>query len=220
MDCSTRDRYRHAIEELARGSGRSELDVAREAVLLATRSGLGAGRADDPHDARRDDPGYYLIADGRTALELAIGFRPPATRRVFRAYVASATAGYLGTIIVLSGLTLALPLLTVGASDDAGEPDPARASGRGSRLGPRDRAPESLGPGAAPAEGVASARVARGRALESADDDCRADPLDRSHRGRRADRAAGSALPGESGRRCSFRSSVRLDGCAHGERAR
>src|SRR5216117_1417136 len=116
MDFSTRDRYRHAIEELARGSGRSELDVAREAVLLATRTGLGAGRADDRHDARRDDPGYYLIADGRTALELAIGFRPPATRRVFRAYVASATAGYLGTIIVLSGLTLALPLLTVGAS--------------------------------------------------------------------------------------------------------
>src|SRR3989449_2801068 len=116
MDFSTRDRYRHAIEELARGSGRSELDVAREAVLLATRTGLGAGRADDPHDARRDDPGYYLIADGRTALELAIGFRPPATRRVFRAYVASATPGYLGTIVVLSGLTLALPLLTVGAS--------------------------------------------------------------------------------------------------------
>src|SRR6059036_655611 len=116
MDFSTSDRYRHAIEELARGSGRSELDVAREAVLLATRTGLGAGRADDRHDARRDDPGYYLIADGRTALELAIGFRPPATRRVFRAYVASATAGYLGTIIVLSGLTLALPLLTVGAS--------------------------------------------------------------------------------------------------------
>src|SRR5205807_5242146 len=106
MDFSTRDRYRHAIEELARGSGRSELDVAREAVLLATRTGLGAGRADDPHDdARRDDPGYYLIADGRTALELAIGFRPPPTRRVFRAYVAPATAGYLGTIVVLSGLT-------------------------------------------------------------------------------------------------------------------
>jgi cyclic beta-1,2-glucan synthetase len=116
MDFSTRDRYRHAIEELARGSGRSELEVAREAVLLATRTGLGAGRADDPHDARRDDPGYYLIADGRTALELAIGFRPPATRRVFRAYVASATPGYLGTIVVLSGLTLVLPLLTVGAS--------------------------------------------------------------------------------------------------------
>src|SRR6058998_3632165 len=73
MDFVTRDRYRHAIEELARGSGRSELDVAREAVLHATRAGSG----DDPHDARRDDPGYYLIAKGRRALELALGFRAP-----------------------------------------------------------------------------------------------------------------------------------------------
>src|SRR5438132_11861223 len=81
MDFSTRDRYRHAIEELARGSGRSELDVAREAVLLATHTGLGAGMADDPHDARRDDPGYYLIADGRTALEAAVGVRPAAAPR-------------------------------------------------------------------------------------------------------------------------------------------
>src|SRR3990170_4885444 len=32
MDFATRDAYRHAIEELARGSGRSELDVARAAV--------------------------------------------------------------------------------------------------------------------------------------------------------------------------------------------
>ncbi|MEK7364230.1 MAG: glycosyl transferase, partial [candidate division NC10 bacterium] len=108
MDFSTRDRYRHAIEELARGSGRPELEVAREAIAQTHRA--------DVDDGRKSDPGFYLIGDGRTALELAIGFRPPARRRVFRAYVASATPGYLGTIVVLSGLTLALPLLTVGAS--------------------------------------------------------------------------------------------------------
>src|SRR5216110_2098143 len=112
MDFVTRDRYRHAIEELARGSGRSELDVAREAVLHATRAGSG----DDPHDARRDDPGYYLIAKGRRALELALGFRAPVTRRLFRAYVASATPGYLGTIVILSGLILALPLFHAALS--------------------------------------------------------------------------------------------------------
>ena len=33
MDFATRDRYRHAIEDSPRGSGRSELDVARRAVL-------------------------------------------------------------------------------------------------------------------------------------------------------------------------------------------
>ena len=32
MDFATRDRYRHAVEELARGSGRTEVEVAREAV--------------------------------------------------------------------------------------------------------------------------------------------------------------------------------------------
>ncbi len=108
MDFSTRDRYRHAIEELARGSGRPELEVAREAIAQTHRA--------DVDDGRKSDPGFYLIGNGRTALELAIGFRPPATRRVFRAYVASATPGYLGTIVVLSGLTLALPLLAAGAS--------------------------------------------------------------------------------------------------------
>src|SRR5436190_623168 len=35
LDFATRDAYRHAIEELARGSGRSELDIAREAMARA-----------------------------------------------------------------------------------------------------------------------------------------------------------------------------------------
>ena len=38
MDFPTRDRYRHAIEELARGSGHSELEVAGRAVLAAKRA--------------------------------------------------------------------------------------------------------------------------------------------------------------------------------------
>ena len=38
MDFATRDRYRHAIEELARGSGRPELEIARTAVAMAERA--------------------------------------------------------------------------------------------------------------------------------------------------------------------------------------
>ena len=38
MDFPTRDRYRHAIEVLARGSGYSELDVAGRALLAAKRA--------------------------------------------------------------------------------------------------------------------------------------------------------------------------------------
>ena len=108
MDFATRDGYRHAIEELARGSGRSELDIARETVLHAKRGGRPRS---EERDDRREDPGFYLIGDGRLAFERALGFRAPATRRLLRAYVAAATPGYLGTIVVLTGLILALPLL-------------------------------------------------------------------------------------------------------------
>src|SRR5262249_58082217 len=62
MDFATRDRYRHAIEQLARRSGHSEIDVARRAVA---RSVLAA--ADDPA-GRRAHPGQHLLAAGRAAL--------------------------------------------------------------------------------------------------------------------------------------------------------
>jgi cyclic beta-1,2-glucan synthetase len=115
LDFATRDRYRHAIEELARRSGRSELDVARQAVLQTDRTG-GATRPDEMSDARRDDPGYYLIANGRSMLEQALGFRAPATRWLLRAYVAAATPGYLGTIVTCTGLATALALFAAGGS--------------------------------------------------------------------------------------------------------
>ncbi|HEY3067578.1 MAG TPA: glucoamylase family protein [Methylomirabilota bacterium] len=108
LDFTTRDGYRHAVEELARGSGWSELDVARETITHARRN---AG-----HDDGRQDPGFYLIGNGRRALELAIGYRASGTRRLLRAYILAATPGYLGTILVLTGLLLALPLLAGAAS--------------------------------------------------------------------------------------------------------
>ena len=40
MDFPTRDRYRHAIEELARGSGRTELEVAQRAIASARQSSV------------------------------------------------------------------------------------------------------------------------------------------------------------------------------------
>ena len=55
MDFATRDRYRKAVEDLARGSGRTEMEVARAA--------LGLARA---HAPNVEDPGYYLISQ-RTA---------------------------------------------------------------------------------------------------------------------------------------------------------
>jgi cyclic beta-1,2-glucan synthetase len=116
MDFTTRDAYRHAIEALARGSGRSELDVAREAMLQARRAESAAGGAADPHDTRQHETGYYLVGNGRRRFETVLGFRAPPKHRLFRAYVAAAAPGYLGTIAVLTGCILAWPVWHAAAS--------------------------------------------------------------------------------------------------------
>ena len=62
MDFATRDQYRRAVEELARGTRFSELEVTRRAV----------GRRARRRPARRPvlaDPGCYLISRGRAELE-------------------------------------------------------------------------------------------------------------------------------------------------------
>ena len=66
MDFPTRNLYRSAIEELARGADRTELDVARAAVLAAKQA---ARTHDTVEDDRRGDPGYHLLAGGRPAFE-------------------------------------------------------------------------------------------------------------------------------------------------------
>jgi cyclic beta-1,2-glucan synthetase len=108
MDFATRDAYRHAVEELARGSGRPELDVAREAVAQAVRA--------DADDHRRRDPGFHLIGSGRLEFERVLGYHAAPTRRLLRAYIGAAAPGYFGTLAILSGVVVALPLLAGGAT--------------------------------------------------------------------------------------------------------
>jgi cyclic beta-1,2-glucan synthetase len=108
LDFATRDAYRHAIEDLSRGSDYSELEVAEHAVRLAQRA---AAPSESDGDARMSDPGYYLIAQGHAALERDLGFRVPFRRWLLRLYVRAAVPGYLGTIALLTAVILALPLI-------------------------------------------------------------------------------------------------------------
>jgi cyclic beta-1,2-glucan synthetase len=103
MDFATRDLYRHAIEELARGSRCSEIEVARRAVQRVPDDGPAVSAAER-------DPGYVLIAGGRRAFEAELGVRVAPGRRLGRTFRALATPGYLGTIVLVTGLLLALPL--------------------------------------------------------------------------------------------------------------
>src|SRR3990172_2547596 len=77
MDFDTRDRYRRTIEELARGSGQAEDQVARRAIELATQAARKAAV-----DERRIHVGTYLIGEGRRELAQLIGCREAPRFRV------------------------------------------------------------------------------------------------------------------------------------------
>ena len=116
-DFETRDRYRRAIEELSRHSSHDEREVARRAVSSAKRSRGKAQDASDPAVDRRTDPGYYLIANGRVTFEQELGFRMPIKTWLRRAYVTNATSRYLATIAIVSGVILALFLISSVATE-------------------------------------------------------------------------------------------------------
>ncbi len=72
MDFATRDRYRHAVEEIARLSTRSEHEVARHAVRLALNhvvGDVGVGIDHELNMSRTTHVGYFLVGPGREALE-------------------------------------------------------------------------------------------------------------------------------------------------------
>ena len=75
MDFTTRDRYRHAVEALARHSPLSETEVAEKAIRLAEAGARENGRAD-----RTAHAGYYLIDKG-AMLERSRAARRPGAQR-------------------------------------------------------------------------------------------------------------------------------------------
>lgn len=107
MDFPTRNLYRTAVEELARGSGLSELEIARRAVLAGAQAVAGSPE----HDGRQADPGYYLCAGGRQAFETAVGYRPPLAVVFGRFYRALGIGGYIGAGGLVAMLLLALPIV-------------------------------------------------------------------------------------------------------------
>ncbi|WP_028571752.1 GH36-type glycosyl hydrolase domain-containing protein [Desulfonatronum lacustre] len=70
MHFNTRDQYRHVVEEVARKSAFTEVDVARTAIELA---GQGATGADG--DSRTGHVGFYLIDQGIADLESRVKVR-------------------------------------------------------------------------------------------------------------------------------------------------
>ncbi len=109
MDFTTRDHYRHVVESLARHSTRSEREVARVAIELAS-SGAQNAAHDAPKTAVQGHVGYYLVDRGLPALEQRVGVRGPAAKTLRDLARRAPLTLYLGSIVLLLAL-FAQPLL-------------------------------------------------------------------------------------------------------------
>lgn len=117
FDFLTRDRYRHAIEDLAKRSPYSELEIARKVI-----DKVRCGSENSTADKRQQELGYHLIGTGRYAFEKNVEFRPSFKKKFLRAYIAHAGLAYVGSLVLLTLLLLALPLSMSFAAGISGLP--------------------------------------------------------------------------------------------------
>lgn len=106
MDFPTRDRYRRAIEMLARRARLDEIEIAARAV----REAQAAEQLRKPEC--ETDAGFYLIGRGRNDFEKRIGFAPSFVQRVARTRARTGLAGYLLAIAFVTAALVAF-ILTV-----------------------------------------------------------------------------------------------------------
>jgi len=113
MDFTTRDWYRHVVERIAKRTGISEENVARQAVELASSGAppLAPGDGGDAASERGRDPrqghvGYYLIDRGLALLESEMNYRPALGERIHRWFLGHPNMVFVGGVI--SGTVIAL----------------------------------------------------------------------------------------------------------------
>ncbi len=118
MDFATRDRYRHAVEKIAKVSRLSEGEVAHKAIELAQEGTASAKSRDgNANDARASHVGYYLVDKGLPQLERATGMRFSIPETMQRACRRFPLLLYLGS----SGLLTVVFSAGLLASADTGE---------------------------------------------------------------------------------------------------
>jgi cyclic beta-1,2-glucan synthetase len=110
QDFATRDRYRQAVEKLARGSDLGEIEVARQVVALASRHGVDAQPDEFRQGGSRLDTsprhhlGYYLIDQGRRELEAALQFRPSLRDWILRVVLDHPQSVFFGGLALFTTL--------------------------------------------------------------------------------------------------------------------
>lgn len=106
MDFITRDAYRHAVEELAQGAGRTELEIAQQVVKRAMSAEPGTPES---------DPGHYLVGKSREAFERDLAVRLSAGQWLRRRLLNAGTPVYLTCVVAVTLLLLGILLAAVPA---------------------------------------------------------------------------------------------------------
>jgi cyclic beta-1,2-glucan synthetase len=112
LDFASRDLYRTEIEELARGSGLTELAAAEKAIALSREA------AEETPDT--SDIGFFLVGDRVVEIERAIGYRIPISTRLLRFYRKTSWVGIALPVLALAALLLVatgFALANIGISD-------------------------------------------------------------------------------------------------------
>jgi len=108
QDFATRDRYRQAVEKLARGSNVQEIEVARRVVERARDS-----------CPPRNHVGYYLIGPGKAEFQADLGYRRNLGEFLLDVVLRHPRTVYFGSIaglVMLFLVALLLPGAAVGGS--------------------------------------------------------------------------------------------------------
>ena len=113
MDFSTRDRYRHIVEKIAKNSSRTENEVAEIAIGFARD---GASRNEG--DSRMTHIGYYLVGEGLIETERVAKQKLPFREHLEKIIKRFPLIFYAGTITLLS-LTIGGYLVYKGYSQGA-----------------------------------------------------------------------------------------------------
>jgi cyclic beta-1,2-glucan synthetase len=113
MDTGTRDRYRNIIASLALRADLNEVEVAAVAMEMA-RAAAQSGSDESPRlRARKSHVGYYLMAEGLTALQNRVGYHEPQAERLRRFLRAHASDFYISGIWLLTLLLITLLMVPV-----------------------------------------------------------------------------------------------------------
>src|SRR5262249_42969937 len=109
MTFATRDRYRHVVERIAKRTRRDEAAVAGQALDLAAQA-----PSDGAEAQRQQHVGYYLVDQGRTALEDITGYSPTFLERLHRWILRHPNAVFVGGMALGTVLALAALLWLAG----------------------------------------------------------------------------------------------------------